>query len=266
MKKGFALTMQYNESDFLPQWIEHYSKYYNRNQLYVIDHGSDSNFIPNDINRIYVPRSKIFDEDKRRDCVKGVVFSLMQYYDFGIFSDIDELINLDGFDPNQMEKNQVYYVYGFDLFRVIVGDEHKIYGRLNSSECKPLIFNHPLPQWSSGFHGCIINGRPNFKMVMGHTKYLERHRYENGLVRRARVYESMSDLHKNAGVAKHWVYENSIDDIYKKMQSEIDNGFVYNSLPDLSNFIVNDYAGHSRVKDLSSPYVLDLSTEFADLL
>jgi hypothetical protein len=265
MKKGFALTMQYNERDLLPQWIAHYSKYFEQKNLYVIDHGSDVNYVPPGVNRIYVPRSSIFDEDLRRDCVKGIVFALMQYYDFGIFCDADELVVMESFDPEAMEPNQVYYTYGFDLFYVSIDGKRRIYGSLNPDECKPLVFNHALPLWSSGFHGCIIDHLPKIKPIMGHIKYIDREIYQSGLDQRREVYESMSDIHKMAGVAKHWVSGTNIDSICSKIQNAIDHGYVYKDLPDLSKYITHDYAGHTRFKTIDSPYLMDLTDYFLNL-
>lgn len=266
MKRGFALTMQYNERDLLPQWIAHYSKYFEQKNLYVIDHGSDVNYVPPGVNRIYVPRSPIFDEDLRRDCVKGIVFSLMQYYDYGVFSDADELVVMESFDPEAIEPNQVYYTYGFDLFYVLVDGKRRIYGSLNTDECKPLVFNHALPHWSSGFHGCIVPGVPAIKPVMGHTKYMNRQFYENGLAQREKVYNSMSELHKSAGVAKHWVSDNDINSIYTKIQQAIDQGYVYSSLPDLTNYLCHDRSGHTSFKSLDKPYLVDMTDYFPRLL
>lgn len=82
---GFVLTMQYNDDYFMPIWVRHYEKYFKHESMYVIDHGSDQNFVPQAVNRIYVPRNKGFDELDRLSMVQGVVFSLMKCYDWGFF-------------------------------------------------------------------------------------------------------------------------------------------------------------------------------------
>lgn len=257
--------MQYNERDLLPLWVAHYSKYFKHEHMYVLDHGSVENYVPTCINRILVPRTARFDEDIRRDCVKGIVFSLMQYYDYGVFCDVDELVVMESFNPEMMEENQIYYTYGFDLFYVSINGRRKIYGSLNADECKPLVFNYALPQWSSGFHGCIINALPTTKPVMGHIKYLNRQFYENGRQQRQVVYDSMSDLHKEGGIAKHWIMNNGIDEVYSKIQTAINEGYVYKTLPDISKFITQDYAGHTRFGTIDTPYLMDLTDCFSTL-
>ena len=42
----FLLTMQYDESLILPIFLKHYSHYFPAENIFVIDHGSQVNLIP----------------------------------------------------------------------------------------------------------------------------------------------------------------------------------------------------------------------------
>ena len=44
MRNAAAFTMVNNETHFLPIWIKHYSKYFEPQDLYVINHNPDEEF------------------------------------------------------------------------------------------------------------------------------------------------------------------------------------------------------------------------------
>ena len=100
----FLLTMQYNEDIHLSIFLRHYSRFFKPENIYVIDHGSIKNNVPNEYNRIYVPRHKPFSETDRLSLIKGICHGLLPYYDYGVYADCDELINLQGVDSSIFQK------------------------------------------------------------------------------------------------------------------------------------------------------------------
>lgn len=264
--KGFVLTMQYNDDFFLPIWLKHYSQYFRSNQIYVIDHGSDKNIVPDHVNRIYVPRDKGFDEIERLSVVHGIVFSLMKCYDWGVFCDSDELVDLDNFTHDEMDANQTIFTYGFDLFQVNVCNEKRIYGLLNSTMCKPQIFNHDYPDWSTGFHGIKNASRPEIYNIMGHIKYLFRDAYKINQMNRMSAYSSMKEADKSKGIAQQWNDPFHEDRIYQNMQEIISNTILTDSLSKIPIEWINDLNMGTMFKPTSEPIIMDLTSKFFDLL
>jgi len=265
--KGFVLTMQYNEFDLLPIWISHYKRYFDSSQLYVIDHGSIENLIPHDISRIFFPKDKPFKEDYRRDAVRGVVFALLNYYDYGIFCDTDELICLDNFKAEEMAPNQIIYTYGYDVAYYQLNGHKRLIGSLTPTSCKPLIFNNIVPIWASGFHGCSTppDYNQNQSITMAHIKYLHPEFYTRSLEYKKAAYETMAEYEKEAGVASHWVDPNDLNKFYANMQLALDS-YLIDDLPDLNNYIKTDHNKFFRVADLDRPYLRDLTDDFSHLL
>lgn len=264
--RGFVLTMQYNDDFFLPIWIRHYEKYFNHDSIYVIDHGSDQNFVPPTVNRIYVPRTNGFNELDRLYIVQGIVFALMKSYDYGVFCDSDELILLDGFKQEKMIPKSSIYVYGFDLFKVNVEGKSKIYGIFNNAMCKPLIFNHDYPVWSTGFHGVKVSESPVMSMIMGHLKYINQNAYMNNFINRQAAYETMSDIEKNKGVAQHWNDFSHLTQVYTRAQSTIDSVPLCHDLSQIPLNWTDEINGTTMLMPPTHSYIMDLTNKFHDIL
>lgn len=263
---GFVLTMQYNDDFFLPIWIRHYSKYFPKNSIYVIDHGSTHNIVPADVNRIFVPRTKGFDELDRLSMVQGIVFSLMKCYDWGVFCDSDEIILLDGFLPNKMAPRQSIFAYGFDLFKVSVSGDQRIYGVFNSSITKPLIFNHDYPGWSTGFHGVKTEGPPEISLIMGHLKYYDQQAYAENLFHRKIAYDSMTNEEKGKGIAQQWNDTSHYSNVYKQTQTVISNTPLLHDLSVIPIEWEHEINGCTVLKPPVDSYIMDLTDQFAELL
>lgn len=266
-KNGFVITMQYNEKHLLPIWIRHYSKFFTPESIYVIDHGSDENYVPDGVNRIHIPRTKPFNEDERRDGVKGLVFLLMQYYTFGIFCDTDELINLDRFNPEAMSKDECVRVCGFDLFKFNLDGNIRIGGLFNSKMCKPLIFNHSLPDWPAGFHG-IKQNKTSFDkfIIMGHIKYLHPEFFASGLEFRKKAYHSMDEIYKICGIDSHWIDQDDLNKFYRKVQTELDKSRLCSSLSNIPMKTGFDKNGYEIILPSERSYIYDLTEYFENLL
>ena len=79
MRNAAAFTMVNNETHFLPIWIKHYSKYFESQDLYVINHNPDEEFSKYletqkkmGINIINAYNDKLWNEIWRRDIVNNL--------------------------------------------------------------------------------------------------------------------------------------------------------------------------------------------------
>ncbi|MFC6791469.1 glycosyltransferase family 2 protein [Methylobacterium komagatae] len=88
-----AVTMAWNESLFLPLWINHYARHVGINNLYIIDNDSDDGSTSNlgGISKIRYPRGE-FDDTARATFVSNIVNAIRPSYDAVIFTDCDEFL------------------------------------------------------------------------------------------------------------------------------------------------------------------------------
>jgi hypothetical protein len=194
----FLLTMQYDESMMLPLFLKHYSDYFPPENIFVIDHGSKNNLIPEGFNRIYVPRDRPFSEMARLDLIEKITQGLLNYYDLGIYADCDELISFRDVDFDSLT-DTVTYVAGFEVF---LYKSSQIIGVLNPYECKPLIFKKP-PDWGLGFH--CSNAKPSVLSIpMAHIRYFDKEVARDRLIGRRTVQENMDKAEASYGIDGHW--------------------------------------------------------------
>lgn len=96
--KVCAITMVYHDYWALAQWIRHYSKHVGIENLYVVVHGPDSkvNEIAHGANIWTIPRDTLEMFDRRRNkMLNEFQAGLLQFYDWVIRTDADELICVD---------------------------------------------------------------------------------------------------------------------------------------------------------------------------
>lgn len=198
----FLLTMQYNEYFLMPIFIRHYNKYFSLNNIFVIDHGSDSNLIPPGVNRIYVPRDRPFSEVDRLNLIKHISAGLLKYYDYGVYADSDEFIALEYLCEDKLKDTDVIYVAGFDVY--IDKDKKDLIGLINPHECKPLIYK-TVPNWGVGFHSSNIQfPSEKLEIPMAHVRYLFPDEITERFNIRRMVFQSMKENEKKAGLDFHW--------------------------------------------------------------
>lgn len=204
----FLLTMQYEEDFLLPIFLQHYNKYFPRENIFIVDHGSRDNLVPAGYNRIYVPRTRGFSEQARQHLIRNLTQGLLKYYDYGVFADCDELIALDNFDETIFKTQPEVYVAGFEVFWRIGQRAKSLSGLINPSECKPLIFTR-MPLWSMGFHSSA-SCTPNVLTVpMAHIRFLHKEEATTRLSNRKTIYEHMNAEEKRGGeLATHWATGN----------------------------------------------------------
>ena len=198
----FLLTMQYNERLYLPLFLNHYSRYFPKNHVYIIDHGSAPEITPDGYNNIYVPRERPYSEVSRLHLIKSVASGLLQYFDSGIYVDCDELIDLDGFNARELTDSPVIYVAGFDVFWEHTLRGRRLLGYLSPHLCKAAIFSI-TPDWILGFHGCEVPPR-TLTLPMAHVRFLFLDESARRLRERISVHQAMRPDEKAEGIAAQW--------------------------------------------------------------
>jgi hypothetical protein len=186
--KVAALTMIYNEPEYLPLWLRYYGQQLGAANCFVIDHGSDD-----DLTR-WVGCENIFrlprtpqDEVKRVQSMSCVAEMLLNYYDAVIYIDVDEFIvakptkykSLLHFCQETTEA--VVAVVGLNLHHLL-GEEDDLdlsrpvlkqrrWVRFVAPMCKPSIVKVPI-KWGRGFHS---SNKPSVfeDVYMFHLRYFD---------------------------------------------------------------------------------------------
>jgi len=94
MKKFAAVfTIVKNEKYFLPIWYRYYSRYFPKQDIYILDHQSnDGSTINIDCNVHVVKNDQAFDAAWLRDTVINFQKRLLQDYEYVVFAEADEII------------------------------------------------------------------------------------------------------------------------------------------------------------------------------
>ncbi len=177
MKNPLAVvTMVYNEADFLPIWLRHYTRAVGAANCYVIDHGSNDGSTDNlgQVNVIRIPRSPM-DENKRCRFVSDLCSSLLTWFDAAAYTDVDEMLVADpAIAPDlisllDLAAPEVITAFGVNVLHRLHHDLPLHDGAPISAQrrwiyptgamAKPLITRRPI-QWPPGFHS--YDGRPLF--------------------------------------------------------------------------------------------------------
>lgn len=194
-----AVTMVYNEPEFLPLWLEYYGRELGAQNLYVVDHGSDDGSTDNlrGANRIRIPRSPQ-DDPKRTRLIRRLVEGLLEYYGTVIHTDVDEFVVPDPSVADSLRdycvdrKNAVVTAFGLNIVHVPLLEKpvnegspvltQRSFVRFVSPMCKPVIVSAPV-NWSPGFHGCEHPAQFE-NLFLFHLRYYD---LDKGLLRLART-------------------------------------------------------------------------------
>lgn len=186
------VTMAYNEHVNLPIWCDYYRRALPHGELFVIDHGSDDGSAANlhGVSRIPLPRRQM-DEMPRARFVSLLQASLLQYYDFVIYADCDELIVVDPGLSLTLEEYLAACGYdhaapiGLNIQHIIDVEPDLQGGRpilsqrrycyFHSQMCKPLISRVRL-KWEAGFHRCDLPLHIDRNLFLFHLKCADRTR------------------------------------------------------------------------------------------
>ena len=186
--KMAAVTMVYNEPDFLPIWLRYYVAQVGPTHCYVIDHGSDDGStrdLPG-VNVIRIPRSPIH-EEKRCRFVSNFASSLLEWYDWVIHTDADEIVVADPALHHSLAdfaatcEHEVITTIGcnvvhptdeapIDLTLEIMSQRHWVH--FLASMCKPVLTRRPI-RWGAGFHRA--DAEPRFDdLFLFHLRWFDR--------------------------------------------------------------------------------------------
>lgn len=184
-----AVTMTYNEPDFLPIWARHYSAQVGARHCYVIDHGSDdgSTDALGDVNVVRIPRSPYHD-DRCARFISNFSSSLLEWYDCVIHTDVDEMVVADPARHASLTqyaatcRHNVVTAIGFTLVqtkddlpidlttKILKQRKWMFFG---APMCKP-VFTRQQIVWYGGFHRAE-NVEPKFDdLFLFHLRYLDR--------------------------------------------------------------------------------------------
>lgn len=185
MQKIAAVTMQYNETYYLPRWVSYYGSEFGRDNLFVIDNDSDADFgtALDGVSRIRYRRTAFSDMERAR-FVSHFVASLLELYDTVVFTDCDEFVCPDARTQRSLrawiEANDFEHVTCVGMNVVpdlatedavlgagpILGQRRR--ARLISPMFKPSVVRKPV-RWGGGFHH--VNRPPNFQgLFLFHMK------------------------------------------------------------------------------------------------
>ena len=190
MKKIAAVTMAYNEPDFLPIWARHYGAQVGAKHCYVVDHGSDdgSTEALGEVNIARIPRSPQ-DEERRARFISRFCTSLLDWYDWVIYTDVDEIALPD---PRfyasfaefcEVVVPEVVTAVGLnvqhvpaieppvDLARPVT--EQRRWVRFSSAMCKAVLVRRAV-EWAPGFH-CVADAPVVFdQLYLFHLRWFDR--------------------------------------------------------------------------------------------
>jgi hypothetical protein len=193
MRKRAAFTIVQNESVFLPLWLQYYERYFDRIDLYVLDHNSDDGStaaVGARCNLLRVHREKSFDHEWLNGTVTAFQAFLLRSYERVLFAESDEIVVADpalyvGLD-DYIERchNQVARCTGFEV--VHYPDEEpalhfdrpilaqRQYWHASRMYCKPLLSAVPM-SWSLGFHEApgFPDLRPDPNLVLVHLHRID---------------------------------------------------------------------------------------------
>ena len=159
--------MVYNESIMLPIWARHYARQVGADHCYVIDHGStEPVLVPPGMNIVRLPRSP-HDDTRRARFISKLSNSLLEYYDWIIYTDVDEIVianpQIYNFLPNFCDaiEDKTINAIGFDIQHIPLLEpplrldqsigQQRSWARFTGAMCKPVLTCQAI-DWTAGFH------------------------------------------------------------------------------------------------------------------
>jgi hypothetical protein len=162
-----AVTMVYNEAEYLPVWLRHYSAAVGAAHCHVIDHGSTDGSTGHlhGANRLLLPRSP-HDDARRARFISTYCAALLTWYDAVLHTDVDELVVADPIRHASLQTAaaaapEIATAIGFNLLHLPAEEPpldfaqpiapQRRWAWFTSAMCKPVLIRRPV-NWSPGFH------------------------------------------------------------------------------------------------------------------
>lgn len=219
MLRVAAITMAFNEPEFLPLWLEHYGRMVGHDNLYVVSFADRIQRADRSRRHQLIDLPDVeFDEVRRAAMMGSLQAMLLQSYDWVIMSDADELIVPDPArhaglaDFLGKNREQPYFnVLGFnvvhdrgrepalDLRKPLLRQRGWV--QFDAGYCKPLVSRVPLT-WSPGFHLCDRPRLQSEDLYLFHLRAADETTARARNVRLNRIRMSQSDL--KAGHSLHF--------------------------------------------------------------
>lgn len=170
MKKNFAIiTCVRNESHFLPIWLSYYSKYFENEDIFIIDNDSTDGSTSNlDCNVIDFHTDYFTDAPLLAKRVNELHTELLEKYEFVLYTDIDEFIipkdgrSLGEFLLEALDSERRFYTCtGYNIYHVIEEEPDLDLGRPILQQRKYMykdigydktLISRVQPNWGPGFH------------------------------------------------------------------------------------------------------------------
>jgi hypothetical protein len=212
MKKRKAVfTIVKNEAVMLPLWLSYYSKHFDGEDIYILDHQTtDGSTDQLPCNKRIIRSDSAFDHPWLNRVVRNYQIELLTKYRQVLFVEADEMIYhpaglgryIDSFEGASVKCN------GFELQHVPDSEPQidltspillqRSHWWHNPEYCKTLIASHPI-NWGLGFHNAENPGPFNKDLYLIHL-----HRFDYGLAyqkneQRSRMKWSKDDMAKGRG-------------------------------------------------------------------
>jgi len=227
-KKCAIFVMVQNEKIFLPIWLKYYTKYFDGDDIFVFDHRTTDGSIEDCAGSYKFRTIKLdypysFDHKWFQFFEEITHAKLLQFYEYVIFTDIDEILFADpekysGLDDylSRLKENKVRCLgyelihmkdkeQTFDLDKPVLAQRHYWYRSIWYD--KTLISNIPL-QWRIGNHKIFGKKAPQDKyLLLIHLHKLDFDMCWNKSVERSKLPWTDFDLKSKRG------WQNRITDI-----------------------------------------------------
>lgn len=212
-----AVTQCYQEQTMLPLWIKHYGRLIGKENLFILDHGSNPPVeIEDNIHVERIPRAEYLDQWDRVRIISEWQQKLLQTYDWVICVDTDEFImqrpsrwtSLS--DYLKQCSVQTCRCVGVEVIDPMIKPamdwskpilQQRSYGVITSWSCKPSVASVPT-SWDPGFHRCKNDSHFTHDLWLFHLKYADqKHLLEHSAImrqiprNRENIKEGMSTFH-----------------------------------------------------------------------
>lgn len=184
-KKCAVFTISKNEYYFLPKWLKHYKKYFDDEDIYILDHESDDDSTDNlNVNVIKIVNDIAFDHQWLTTTVENYQRELLEKYECVLFADSDELIYTypralnETIDLFLKSNETIQTCLGYEVIQNLELEsplketdlifENRDYWFRYPLYDKPLLSKIPL-NWEWGFHHTLDHRRSNtFNLILCH--------------------------------------------------------------------------------------------------
>lgn len=225
-----VFTMVYNESLFLPVWLEHYGRLFGLENCFVIDDGSDDSSISDARIRNLISKQRgELDEDERALLVSCIHSELLTRYDQVIYTDADELIVVDPAISSDLgaylsAHNHVHLTpIGFDVIHRTSSEsplnlsgplfEQRNYLRFRKDYCKTLISRTPL-KWVAGFHASDLKPVYDKNLFLFHLRAVDQEYSRQRIRTLNQIRFSENSRRKAHGTHFQWSEDAYLEHLY----------------------------------------------------